>query len=271
MESLEPKYAVVDGYKVMYQSHGKGTMALVFVHGWTCNSSMWCLQAPLFRKYRLLLVDLPGHGNSEAPQVDYSQELLARAVEGVLQAEGVTKAVFIAHSMGGVVSTMVLRLFPERVLGIIYVDSFFRIPEHYISQIQRGERAQKLEDDDYVKSLLQYFWTPESSPELRSIVAKNMIGTPKHVRISASTTNSLPQAFRYDEIFQIPALLMLSLSSSRTFGKFDQFWLHHVPQLKVQMWKENGHFLYMEDPIRFNKEVEKFIADQGWLEDLVAN
>ena len=102
MESSNSNSTLFDGIKIAYQSYGNGDgdEALVFVHGWTLNSSLWHLQAPLFQKYRSLLIDLPGHGDSDAPHVEYTQELFARAIEAVLSQEGVKKAVMIAHKHG---------------------------------------------------------------------------------------------------------------------------------------------------------------------------
>lgn len=62
MAPLEQKSAVVDGTEIAYQSDGNGAQALVVIHGWPCNSSLWYLQAPLFQRYRSLLIDLPGMG-----------------------------------------------------------------------------------------------------------------------------------------------------------------------------------------------------------------
>ena len=263
MESSNLKSTLFAGIKVAYESHGDGNSdeALVFVHGWTCNSSLWHLQAPLFQNHRSLLIDLPGHGGSDAPHIEYSQELFARSVEAVLRHEGVTRAVMIAHSMGGPVSTTLLRLFPERVSAILYVDSFFFLPEHYLALPQRKELARQHEDEEAFEAKLDLFWTPRTTPDTRTRVKKSMRGTAKHVRVNAVTTDFLPHALRWDEVFQIPALLLVTPA----YADIDRHWLHHVPQLKVQHWEENGHFLFMEDPARFNEEVEKFLAEHGLL------
>jgi len=205
------------------------------------------------------LIDLPGHGKSDAPHIDYSLEFFARSVEAVLGRECVTRAVLIGHSMGGPVSSMVLRLFPERVSAIIYVDSFFHLPENYMSGAERRKLAERLDDDEKFGAVVDSFWTPQTTPDTRNRVKKTMTGTAKHVRANATTTNSVPHALRWNEVFQIPALLLVT----PRFAEIDQHWLRHVPQLKVHVWGENGHFLFMEDPARFNKEVNQFLAEHN--------
>src|ERR1043165_9182525 len=90
-----------DGARVHYESYGKGKDAVVFIHGWTCDLSFWRGQAPVYQKRRSLLIDLPGHGQSDKPEVSYTQERFARAVEAVMRDEGVERAVLVGHSMGG--------------------------------------------------------------------------------------------------------------------------------------------------------------------------
>ena len=94
MDSETTNTANFDGIKILYNSFGQGSKALVFIHGWTCSSDQFHGQAPLYKKYRSLLIDLPGHGRSDAPEnVDYSIEFFARAIVAVLGQEGIEKVV----------------------------------------------------------------------------------------------------------------------------------------------------------------------------------
>src|SRR5436190_15408218 len=116
--------ATYDGARVHYESYGKGTDAVVFIHGWTCDLTFWRGQAPVYEKRRSLLVDLPGHGQSAKPEVSYTQERFARAVEAVMRDAGVDRAVLVGHSMGGPVALTFQRLFPQKTTAIVFVDAF---------------------------------------------------------------------------------------------------------------------------------------------------
>src|SRR5438105_14036956 len=109
--------ATYDGAKVHYESYGNGTDAVVFIHGWTCDLTFWRGQAPVYEKRRSLLIDLPGHGQSGKPEVAYTQERFARAVEAVMRDAGVEHAVLVGHSMGGPVALTLVRLFPAKGRG----------------------------------------------------------------------------------------------------------------------------------------------------------
>src|SRR5262249_37285928 len=123
LEKSPSRYAKSDGVKVHYKSLGKGETALVFVHGWTADMTSWRYQVPAFDgKVRMILIDLPGHGKSEKPEVEYTMDRFARAIDDVLTDAGVTKGVLAGHSMGTPVVRQYYRRYPKKVIGLIAVD-----------------------------------------------------------------------------------------------------------------------------------------------------
>src|SRR5690348_10214559 len=62
-----PRIAIApDGIHVQYRVYGKGEPALVFIHGWSCDSNYWREQVPEFaKKYTVVTVDLAGHGGTD--------------------------------------------------------------------------------------------------------------------------------------------------------------------------------------------------------------
>ena len=77
------RFAKIKEMRVHYKSLGDGTTALVFVHGWTCDESSWRYQVPFFKKnYRVITLDLPGHGKSGSPKDSpLTMDLFAKAIE----------------------------------------------------------------------------------------------------------------------------------------------------------------------------------------------
>ena len=66
------RFVALDGNRVHSVSFGKGDEAVVFIHGWTCDSTFWKAQAQVYERRRSLLVDLPGHGLSDKPEIPYT-------------------------------------------------------------------------------------------------------------------------------------------------------------------------------------------------------
>src|ERR1700677_903939 len=75
--------ATVDGIKIHSSTAGKGPKTVILVHGWTCDETTWKSQVPeLSKQYRVVTLDLPGHGRTGSPKDGkLSMDLFARAVE----------------------------------------------------------------------------------------------------------------------------------------------------------------------------------------------
>ena len=121
--------ATVDGAKVHWSSKGTAKQAVILVHGWTCDESSWDAQVPvLSQKYRVITLDLPGHGQSDPPKDGkFSMTVFARAVEAVRAEAKVDKVVLVGHSMGTPVIREYARLYPKHVVGLVPVDGLLVI------------------------------------------------------------------------------------------------------------------------------------------------
>ena len=119
LEGFEQRELDWCGTRLGYAVDGDGP-PLVLVHGLGGTIENWRALAPrLAARHRVLVPDLPGHGSSgllaEARDVD----ALAEAVLGVVEAEGVSGAVWVGHSLGGVVSLRAAALRPDAVRGLV--------------------------------------------------------------------------------------------------------------------------------------------------------
>jgi pimeloyl-ACP methyl ester carboxylesterase len=102
---------------------GEGT-AVVLLHGFPLSAAIWApIRPALEGACRLITPDLRGFGGSEKPEGDYSMEALAADVASVLELLGVERYVLGGHSMGGYVALRLAAAHPERLLGIVLVDS----------------------------------------------------------------------------------------------------------------------------------------------------
>src|SRR5262245_56771661 len=97
---------------------------LVLLHGFASSMHWFTPLAERLRSdYRLIRIDLLGHGGSEKPGGGYSMEHQAEQVARVLDLLRVKRAIVIGHSMGGIVATALAERYPARVKGLVLIDS----------------------------------------------------------------------------------------------------------------------------------------------------
>jgi pimeloyl-ACP methyl ester carboxylesterase len=117
-----------DGVRIHYELHGPadGRPALLLSHGFRASTRMWEPNVPaLTREHLVAAWDLRGHGRSDAPSDPqlYSRELSVGDMAAVLDAAGVDRAVLVGMSLGGYLSLSFRLAHPERVVGLILVDT----------------------------------------------------------------------------------------------------------------------------------------------------
>ena len=140
----------VDGVSLDYTDQGRSGPTLVFVHCWSCNKGFWEAQVPYFaKKYRVVTMDLAGHGDSGKNRDKWTIEAYAQDVAVVVKVLKLKKIILIGHSMGGPVVLTAAGLMKEKVVGVIGVDTLTnlerKIPEAQFEQFMAPMKA------DFVK------------------------------------------------------------------------------------------------------------------------
>src|SRR5690606_14980372 len=106
-----------------YEVIGEGN-PVVLLHGYLENLRMWKkIGSELADSYKVIKIDLPGHGKSETFAEVHTMELMAEKVNEVLGELKIEKPVFIGHSMGGYVTLAYADLFPEKLKSFILLNS----------------------------------------------------------------------------------------------------------------------------------------------------
>ena len=250
-----------DGTPIAYEVYGSGDPTLIFVHGWSCDSRYWREQIPEFsKKYRVVVLDLAGHGHSGMSRTNYSSSAFGEDVKAVIKAAGSEKNILIGHSMGGGVTAEASRLIPDRVIGLIGIDTFqsLEVPLTYDMLkmiIAPLENNFKEGCRDFVKQML----APKTDPQLQEWIMSDMASAPPEVALSAM--NNMVVNFLTGEsagIFKDVRIPVITINgdmepiNTETNRK-------HMLSFEPVVIKEAGHFLMMARPAEFNKELHKAI------------
>ena len=240
--------------RIHYVTVGKGSRAIVFIHGWACNLGFWREQvAALADKARLILIDLPGHGQSDKPQTAYTMDFFADAVLAVLRDAKVDKAIFIGHSMGGAVIARVYQLAPEKFAALVSVDGLLcRIsgpPEEGRALVGGFASPQYRE---HAQGFISSLFPVPGTEALRDRATSEMLATPQHVMLGGMLAMLSPD--QPDWILQKVNAPVIVINARTPWWNdaYENYVRSLSPQSDYRIMDGVGHFLMLEQPAAFN-------------------
>lgn len=271
-------FAKLDNARVHYVNYGKGDEALVLIHGWSQNTDAWRDQIAEFAgRYRVIAVDLPGHGKSDKPRFTneavpknqpshpfvYSMDFFARAIDAVLRDAKVKRAVLMGHSMGTPVARQFYRKYPEKTLAIVIVDGSLRPfgNKAMMDQMIAGFRGPNYREA--VNQMMTAISGPNLSAEVKERINTAANNPPQYVLVSAFEGMADESIWAEDKI-NVPVLAVMAKSPFFPPNVEESF-RAIAPKMDFQMWDGVGHFLMMEKPKEFNAAVLQWLEKNNLL------
>jgi pimeloyl-ACP methyl ester carboxylesterase len=248
--------AAVDGIELHWTSAGKGK-TVILVHGWTGDESIWSAQTPALvaAKYRVITLDLPGHGKSGSPKDGkFSMDLFARAIEAVRTEAKVNRAVLVGHSMGTPVVRQYARLYPKRTAALVLVDGLVAKASSAAVYAGLGPRFSGPEGpknhEDFVRAMCKF-----TTDDMRAGILRVSMATPAATVSGAMAALGDPAIWK-DDVIDVPVLGIYADKSQ--LG--DKETMHRVfPKLEYVEIPATDHFLMMEKPEEFNRILIGFL------------
>jgi pimeloyl-ACP methyl ester carboxylesterase len=245
--------ANVDGANIHWTGQGTGP-ALIFVHGWTCDESSWQGQVPAFtQRYRVITMDLPGHGKSDLPKDGkFSMALFARAVEAVRAEARIDRAVFIGHSMGTPVIRTYALMYPARVAGLVLVDGLVQVAggaAAFTPPPMMGREGLQARE-----KMVRGMFGPATSQQLQEHILKMMLGT-KEATASGAMAATWDPSWVKNEPITVP---VLGVYAARPLASRDAI-SRIFPKVEYHEIPGSAHFLMMEKPDEFNQLLTAFL------------
>jgi len=255
----ESKFVDVDHVKVHYTNYGKGDTALFFVHGWSCDETVWGEQAPaLAEKIRVITIDLPGHGQSEKPKtIEYTMDLYAHVIDAVMRDADVKSVILVGHSNGTPVIRQYYRKFPAKVKALVIVEGPLR---PFFDKTNMEKFIAPLRGADYPQAAGQLIDSMTQSIKdaaLRDKIKALMLKTPQYVAVTEFEASVDPDLWKEDKI-DLPVLVILAKQPVWT-AEYEQFVRGLAPKVDYQVWENVSHFLMMEKPREFNAALSTFL------------
>jgi pimeloyl-ACP methyl ester carboxylesterase len=287
-EEFELKETALHGHRVAYRSAGSGP-AIVLVHGITSTSATWERVIPyLATRFTVIAPDLLGHGQSAKPRGDYSLGAYASGVRDLMVSLGHERATFVGHSLGGGVVMQLAYQFPERCERLVLVDS-----GGLGREVSLLLRAATLPGSEFVLPLLTHPRLLGAGAALDGFLAR--LGLNVNTDIGEMARGHATLADREARAAFVHTLRTIVDPGGQRVNATDRLYLaRHVPFLliwgaldpiiplahgeaahaqvpdsRLEVFPDAGHFPQLDDPQRFVEVLEDFVdatepADVDW-------
>jgi len=246
-----------DGEKISYVVSGKGDVTLLFVHGWSCDGGYWRGQIPVFEKqYRVITMDLAGHGNSGRTRKVYSIDSFAKDVLAVIEASKSDRVILVGHSFGGEIVATAASLAPERVIGVIGVDTLQNVEDWYSQEDAAkliGIEGFKKDFKAQMKAFVGQMMPKDCNPKLLSWIIDDMASSPPEIGISAleEYTHTIADKTML-EVFKKVASPVVCINADQ-WPTNPEANRRHMKSFDFKIIKGVGHFPMLERPEEFNR------------------
>lgn len=248
-----------DGLPIAFSDYGQGSLSLVLVHGWSCDRGYWAEQVgPLSDDYRVITVDLGGHGKSGLGRDDWTIASFGNDVAAVVDYLELDSVILVGHSMGGDVIFQAARQMPNKVRALIMVDTYRQI----------GDESSDAEIDEFVagfsadfpsvtEQFVRAFFPENADPSLVDTVARDMASAPPEVALSA-IRSSFRHAREMPTLIQDLDLPVIAINADEPPTDIESMSRYGID---VMTMNGVGHFLMMEEPEKFNEVLLTIIRD----------
>lgn len=251
-----------DGVEISYHKQGKGNPALVFVHGWTNDKTIWNDQVFHFsEKYKVVTLDLAGHGVSGDNRENWSMSAFGEDVAAVINKLKLKEVVLVGFSLGGPIIVETANKIPDVVKGLIFVDT-----------MQDPDLQYSPEMVDGMKEFFMNAITNPSKDGLKGVFFKRNIDESFNKVLSMlegpsriGWEEAISENFRWQnedciqaiKAIKVPIVAINSDSKPTNVEAFNKY----VSSFQVKIMEDVGHIVFWDSPDEFNNHVEDSVQE----------
>lgn len=243
-----------NGVNIYYEVHGTGPTMLL-THGFSATSEMWKANiAALSQKYRVIVWDMRGHGQSDYPEdiASYSEALTVSDMAALLDAHGAERAIIGGHSLGGFMTLAFHVAHPSRCKALMLFDTG---PGYKKDEARAGwnKRAESMSQAYETNGLVAL----GRSAEVLACTHRSADGLARAARgmlaqKDARVINSL-------ETIKVPTLVLVGSKDEAYFAATD-YMASKIPGARKTVLADAGHAANIDQPEVFNRAVLDFLS-----------
>ncbi len=268
----------INGFQMNYEDVGSGP-ALLLVHGFPLDRTMWTYQMEAFKHdYRLIVPDLRGHGQSQVPPGPYHMEQMADDLHALLQKLEIERVVLAGLSMGGYIAFAFWRIYPHQVQALVLADTRAAADtaEGRQNRYAMIERAQAEGTAGIVEGMLPKLLSPATLEHNQNVVVhtrRMMANTPSGGVVGAlQGMAERPDSTPTLSTLTVPTLILVGEDDAITppseaeamraaiLTPRDERAASYIPSVTLVRIPQAGHLSPLENPTRFNQALRAFLG-----------
>ena len=252
-----------NGIELNYTVEGNGPW-LVMSHSLACDLTMWDEQAAVLRRnFKVLRFDTRGHGASDAPEGEYTLDMMAYDVHGLLQALSVERCHWVGLSMGGMIGQTFALKFPAMFASMVLADTTSRYAPEALPLWQgRIKTAQDKGMEALVETTLQRWFTEafrKTRPEVTARVSAMIRATP--VPGYVGCCHAIPRINLTQRLKEVkcPSLVIVGEQDAGTPVAMAREIHAALPGSDLVVIPSASHLSNLEQPAAFNRALATFL------------
>jgi len=253
------------GGRIHYSDSGKGPV-IVLLHGYLESSEVWNgFAGKLSSEFRVIAVDLPGHGHSDVYGEVHSMEFMAMAIKDLINSLELNKVFLTGHSLGGYVTLAFLELFPDHLYGYcLFHSQPFPDPPAALEKRMREIEIVKMGKKNlmYPDNVIKMF-APSNLEKFSDALQRSKdIASRIPVEGIIAVLNGMmirPSRLSFMEEGRIPCLWILGSMDNYIPCDLIQSRVKLPPNAKTVILKKSGHLGFIEEEENSARAITEFV------------
>ena len=250
-------------YDEYIPQNGSVASPVIFLHGFTLDRRMWQAQLDFFKdKYHIILVDAKGHGKSSAPKTGYSRADRIEDLRRFVEVLSLSPYHLVGLSMGGSTALGFSLLYPEKIKSLTLASTSatgYKVGPK-ISRIDKMVKEKGLEAarKKWIQYAVNYYQEDQKViKDLLSLMMNEHSGAPWVDKMRGNYPPPDNDLERVSSLI-VPTKIFAG-SADKIFEPLAHLLGEKIPNSNVSIFKGIGHMINMEEPERFNKELDEFL------------
>ncbi|CAN5760484.1 alpha/beta fold hydrolase [soil metagenome] len=257
--------------QLAYDDNGTGPV-VVLLHGFPLDRSLWSAQvAGLRDRYRVIVPDLRGHGDSPSPAGSYPMEAMADDIAGLLEALRIEESVVLGGlSMGGYIALAFAAKYAERLRGLMLINTRAAAdaPEAARGREELAKAVEQAGSADPVIDRMAPKLFAKATRERRPEVVETVVDRMRRTTVEGTVGALLGMAIRPDRTadlarIPVPTLVLAGAEDQLIPIEESRQMVERLPEAELVVIPEAGHLAPLENPEATTSAILKFLDEHG--------